>query len=143
MYRRPGHVGLGGALDDGGSIGLGGSQRARAHREDDAHPEALTALPEAVDGTAAGTLESGRPVADEKRDPGRADGVEGALVAERGAELAAFVQAGAGWPGSVQAAAAPTASRPLAMRDGAPTWRVSASASFASGTAAGALPISR
>ena len=38
-------------------------------------------------------------VAEEKRDPGRPDEVEGALVAERGAELAAFAQAGAGLVG--------------------------------------------
>ena len=51
-----------------------------------------------ADGTAA-ELERGGPVADEKRDPGRPDEVAGALIAERGAELAAFAQAGAGLVG--------------------------------------------
>ena len=51
-----------------------------------------------VDGAAA-EFERGGLVADEKRDRGRPDEVDGALIAERGAELAAFAQAGAGLAG--------------------------------------------
>src|SRR5437868_4075823 len=91
------YVGFGGALDDRGSFGPGGDQHARDDVEDEAHPETTAPL-EAADGTAA-ELERGGLVADEKRDPGRPDKVEGALVAERGAELAALAQAGAGLGG--------------------------------------------
>ena len=44
----------------------------------------------------AAELQRGRLVADQKRDRGRPDGFGSALIAERGAELAAFAQAGAG-----------------------------------------------
>ena len=50
---------------------------------------------------------------------------------------------GAGLAGPVWATDAPTGSRPVAMRAGAPIWRASASAWFASGTAPGASPASR
>ena len=63
--------------------------------EDDAHPEAATAPLEAAYGAAA-EFERGGPVACEKRDPDRQDMVDKAVVGERGAELAAFAQAGAG-----------------------------------------------
>jgi hypothetical protein len=48
-----------------------------------------------VNGTAA-ELERCGPIADEKRDPGGPDEVEGALIADRSAHLAALTQAGAG-----------------------------------------------
>ena len=82
-------------MDDRGSIGPGGGKRAGDHVEDEAHPEAVTAPLEGADGTAA-ELERGGPVVYEKRDRGGPDEVEGALIAERRAELAALAQAGAG-----------------------------------------------
>ena len=51
-----------------------------------------------MDGTAA-EFERGGLVADGKRDPGRPEEVDAALVAERGAEFAAFAQAGTGLAG--------------------------------------------
>ena len=65
--------------------------------ENEAHPETTAPL-EAADGTAA-ELECGGPVVYEKRDPGRPDEVEGALIAGLGAELAALAQAGTGLAG--------------------------------------------
>ena len=93
--RRLGHIGFGGALNDRGSLRLGGGKRARDHVEDEAHPEAVTARLEGADGTAA-ELEGGGPVVYEKCDPGGPDQVEGALIAERRAELETLAQAGAG-----------------------------------------------
>jgi hypothetical protein len=71
--------------------GPGGGERARDCVEDEAHPE-TTAPVQAADGTAA-EFERGGLVADEKRERSRPGEV---LVAERGAEFAAFTQAGAG-----------------------------------------------
>jgi hypothetical protein len=95
--RRLAHVSFGGALDDRGRIRPGGDKRARDHVEDEAHPETTAPL-ETANGTAAELERAGR-VACEKRDPGGPDEVEGALIAERRAELAAFAQAGAGFAG--------------------------------------------
>jgi hypothetical protein len=53
---------------------------------------------EAANGTAA-ELERADPAVDDRRDGGRPDEVDGALVAERGAEFAAFAQAGTGLAG--------------------------------------------
>jgi hypothetical protein len=58
------------------------------------HLEAVTARLQGVDGTAA-EFERGGLVADEKRERGRRNQVA-AVIAERGVELAAFAQAGAG-----------------------------------------------
>ena len=57
-----------------------------------------TAPLEAVD-CAAAKVERGGLVADEERDRSRPVEVDGALIAERGAELAAFAQAGPGLAG--------------------------------------------
>src|SRR4249919_600983 len=57
------HVGFGGALDGRGGSGPGGGERARDHVEDEAHPEVVTAPPEAANGTAA-ELERGGLVLD-------------------------------------------------------------------------------
>jgi len=73
----------------------GRGERARDHVEDVAHSEAVTPPLEAVDGVAA-ELERRGLVADQKRDYSLPDQVDGALVAERGAELPALAQAGAG-----------------------------------------------
>src|SRR6185437_410757 len=51
--RRRDDVGFGGALDGRGRSGPGGGERARDHVEDEAHPETVTAPPEAANGTAA------------------------------------------------------------------------------------------
>jgi hypothetical protein len=66
--------------------------------EDEAHPEAVTAPPEAADGTAA-ELERGGLVVDAVGDPGRPQQAKVVLVAERGAELGALAQAGTGLAG--------------------------------------------
>jgi hypothetical protein len=65
---------------------LGGGKRARDHVEGEAHPEAVTDPLEGADGTAA-ELEGGDPVVEEECDPDGRDQVEGALLAERRAEL--------------------------------------------------------
>src|SRR5690348_10561046 len=93
--RRRDNVGFGGPLDGRGRSGSGGGERARDHVEDEAHPEAVTAPPEVANGTAA-ELERGGLVVDAIGDPGRPQQAEGVLVAERGAELEAFAQAGTG-----------------------------------------------
>ena len=77
-----------------GSLRLGGGKRARDGVEEEAHPEAVTARLEGADGTAA-ELEGGGPIVYEKCDPGGPD-TEGALIAERRAELETLAQAGAG-----------------------------------------------
>jgi hypothetical protein len=87
-----------------------------------------------LEGHASVEFEHGGLVGDEKRDRRRPGEVEGTLVAERGAELAAFAQASTGLAGSVRATARPPAGRPVAIRAGAPIWRASTGASFASGT---------
>jgi hypothetical protein len=84
--RRLGHIGFGGALDDRGSLRLGGGKRARDEVEDPAHQEAATAPLEGADGTAA-ELEGGSPVLEEECDPGGPNEVEGALIADCRAEL--------------------------------------------------------
>jgi hypothetical protein len=61
---------LGGALDDCSGIGLGCGQHGCDHVEDEAHPDAVTAPLEAVDGAAA-EFERGGLVADEERDRSR------------------------------------------------------------------------
>jgi hypothetical protein len=66
--------------------------------EDATCPDAVTAPPEAADGTAA-KFEGGGLVADHTRDRGRPQEVDGAVVAERHAELPAFAQAGTGLAG--------------------------------------------
>ena len=94
-YRRLDHAGFGGALDDRGGLRPRAGEGARDDVEDGAHLETVTAPLEAADGTAA-ELERAGLVAEEKRDRGGRDEVDGALIAERGAELLAFAQAGAG-----------------------------------------------
>ena len=84
--RRLGHIGFGGALNDRGSLRLGGGKRARDDVEDEAHQEAVTAQLEGADGTAA-ELKGGGPVVYKKCDPGGPDLVEAALIAELRAEL--------------------------------------------------------
>src|SRR5215467_6521758 len=98
LPRRGGRVGFGGALDDRGGLRPGGGKRARDDVENEAHPETTAQFLEAMDGTAA-QLERGGPVVYEKRDPGRPDEVEGALIAELGAQLAALAEAGTGLAG--------------------------------------------
>ena len=85
---------------------------------------AVTAPLEAADGAAA-EFERGGLVADEKRDRGRPDEVDGALVAERGAELAAFAQAGAGLFGVGLGDGRAHSEQAVAIRAGAPIWRAS------------------
>src|SRR5690348_11809713 len=96
--RRRDHVGVGGALDGRSGIRPGDGERACDHVEDEAHPETVTAPPEAANGAAA-ELERGGLIVEAVGDPGRPQEAEVVLVAERGAELAALAQAGAGLAG--------------------------------------------
>jgi hypothetical protein len=59
--RRLGHIGFGRALNDRGSLRLGGGKRSRDDEEEEAHQEAVTAPLDGADGTAA-ELEGGGPV---------------------------------------------------------------------------------
>src|SRR5580692_3119852 len=94
-HRRLGYAGGGGALDYRGSIRPGGSERPRDHVEGKADPDAVTAPLKAADGMAAELERAGR-VVKEERDRGGPNEVAAAVIAERGTELAAFVQAGPG-----------------------------------------------
>jgi hypothetical protein len=88
-------IGFGRALNHRGSLRLGGGKRARDDVQDGAHQEAVTGPLEGADAVAA-ELKCGSPVVYEKCDPGDPNVVEGPLIAERRAELAALAQAGAG-----------------------------------------------
>src|SRR5215203_4866626 len=91
--RRLDHIGFGRALNDRGSLRLGGGKCAADNEEDEAHQEALTAPLECADGTGA-ELKGGGPVVYEECDRGGPDQVEGALIAERRAELETLAQTG-------------------------------------------------
>jgi len=134
-------VGFGGALDDRGGIGLGGGERACNRVKDHARPDAFAASLEVADGSAA-EVERGGPIAYDEGDGGRPDEVAGAVIAQRGAELAALDQAGAGLAGV--GVGGGQADREQAGGDErrVPVWRASSSASLASGTATGASPAS-
>src|SRR4029450_79388 len=82
-----GPIGSGRALNDRGSLRLGGGKRARDGVEEEAYPDAVTARLERADGTAA-ELEGGSLVVYKKCEPG-GPRAEGALIAERRAETLA------------------------------------------------------
>jgi hypothetical protein len=88
--RRLGHIGFDRALNDRGSLRLGVGKRARDDVEDGIYREAVTAPLEGLN-SAAAELECGGPVVKEECDPGGQDQVEGALIAERRAELETLV----------------------------------------------------
>jgi hypothetical protein len=84
--RRLGHIGIGRALNDRGSLRPGRGKRARDHKEDGIHHGAVTAPLEGADGTAA-ELKRGGSVVYKKCDRSGPEQVEGALIAERRTEL--------------------------------------------------------
>ena len=82
-------------------------------------------------------------------DAGCASGAHAAWLADQGCRVIGFdlsprmVAQARARLGSVPATVAPTASRLLVMRAGAPAWRASMTASFASGVAVSASPMTR